>query len=73
MSEMDTRLVQIVSAIDDVAQAVKTQDNHVLSDLDTYQVTTALNEIRDELQKTNLNLIAIKNELNNISIIMEAK
>jgi len=56
-------LVAIHDAIIELTKAVKTQDNHVLADLDTYPVVTALNEIRDELQKTNLNLIAIRNEL----------
>lgn len=41
---------EIVDAINNLANAVKTQDNHVLSDLDTYQVTAVLTEIRDELK-----------------------
>lgn len=53
----------LVGSIHELTKAVKTQDNHVLADLDTYPVVTALEEIRDELKKTNLNLIAIRNEL----------
>lgn len=61
MSEM-----LLVEAIDRLAEAVKTQDNHVLADLDTYPVVTALNEIKEELQKTNLNLISIRKELQDL-------
>lgn len=53
----------LVNAINELTKAVKTQDNHVLADLDTYPVTIALNEIKNELQKINLNLIAIRREL----------
>ena len=63
----------IADAIDRLEKAVKNQDNHVLADLDTYPVTIALNEVRDELKKINLNLISIKNELNDISTILEVK
>lgn len=51
---------EIVDAINNLADAVKTQDNHVLSDLDTYQVTTVLTEIRDELKTTNEELTMIR-------------
>lgn len=54
---------RLVNAINELTKAVKTQDNHVLADLDTYPVTIALNEVRDELKKINLNLIAIRREL----------
>ena len=36
-------LVAIHDAIIELTKAVKTQDNHVLADLDTYPVVTALN------------------------------
>lgn len=54
---------RLVNAINELTKAVNTQDNHVLADLDTYPVTIALNEVRDELKKINLNLIAIRREL----------
>lgn len=54
---------RLVNAINELTKAVNTQDNHVLADLDTYPITIALNEVRDELKKINLNLIAIRREL----------
>ena len=54
---------KLVNAINELTKAVNTQDNHVLADLDTYPITIALNEVRDELKKINLNLIAIRREL----------
>lgn len=60
---MNVDEIGLVNAINELSKAVKTQDNHVLADLDTYPVTIALNEVRDELKKINLNLIAIRREL----------
>lgn len=60
---MNVDEIGLVNAINELTKAVKTQDNHVLADLDTYPVTIALNEVRDELKKINLNLIAIRREL----------
>lgn len=56
-------LTYVGDCIKGLTKAVKTQDNHVLSDLDTYQVTTALTEIRDELKRTNTLLGDIRNIL----------
>lgn len=60
---MNVDEIELINAINELSKAVKTQDNHVLADLDTYPVTIALNEVRDELKKINLNLIAIRREL----------
>lgn len=53
-------IVYVVDAINNLADAVKTQDNHVLSDLDTYPVTMVLTQIRDELKNTNKELKLIR-------------
>lgn len=60
---MNVDEIGLINAINELSKAVKTQDNHVLADLDTYPVTIALNEVSDELKKINLNLIAIRREL----------
>jgi hypothetical protein len=53
----------LIESINQLTHAVKTQDNHVLADLDTYPVVTVLTEIRDELKQINTQLTGLRHEL----------
>lgn len=47
---MTEDIIALVDAVNDLTNAVKTQDNHVLSDLDTYRLERVLNECLNEFK-----------------------
>ena len=62
----------IADAIDKLEKAISSQDTFRRIEVDD-SIANALYDVRDELKKINLNLISIKNELNDISTILEVK
>ena len=58
MGEIGERLIK---EINNLSMAIKTQDNHVLADLDTYGVERSLDCICGELKRLNENIEEIIN------------
>jgi hypothetical protein len=57
---MMSDIVAIVDSLNELTKAVKTQDNHVLSDLDTYRIESVLSECLVEFRGIHKELSLIR-------------
>ncbi len=60
---MMSDIVALVDAVNDLTKAVKTQDNHVLSDLDTYRIESVLSECLVEFKGIHKELKLIRESI----------